>query len=526
MKREKHIRKVKWGILLVVLFFALCCKGPDKYIHPETAFPRLFRDVQFRKVFPDDKTFPDCVPKMAPWLINFKYRFWNTEHKPEELKDFVLAHFQLPGVYVDSIGYHDDILGHIEALSDALLIHSDKQPDKSSLIPLPNDFVIPGGRFREIYYWDTYFTLLGYEALKRNDVVYNVTENMAYLIRKFGFMPNGNRSYYLSRSQPPFFSLIVEMNAQMSGDSMYLHFLPVMETEYSYWTEKKRGEMMHKHSITLDDTVVLQRYYDNMDVPRVEMFREDVQTYMKNRHIVSSEGYFYRNIRTTAESGWDFSSRWMADSSNLATTSTLDILPVDLNCLLFHLEKTLSKAYGLKKDELKAREYAAMAQKRKVFINTYFWDDSAGFYFDYHLKTRIRTGRYTLAAMFPLFMGLADSSQAAMVTAVIRSKFLMHGGLVTSLTHSGQQWDYPNGWAPLQWISIQGLRNFKHSGLADTIKNRWLTLNEAYFRKAHKMVEKYNVVDTTLSPSDGEYPNQDGFGWTNGVYIHLKLKSR
>ncbi|HEX2934997.1 MAG TPA: trehalase family glycosidase [Bacteroidales bacterium] len=526
MKKVKVVKHIAWVIPVVLLLFVLCSGPSDKFIYPERAFPRLFRDVQYRQVFPDDKTFADCVPKMAPWRINFKYRFWNIAHKPEELKDFVLAHFDLPGLYIDSVPHSTHILEHVKDVFNALLVQSDKQPENSSLIPLPNDFVIPGGRFREIYYWDTYFTLLGYKALKRNDVVYTVTENMAYLIHKFGFMPNGNRSYYLSRSQPPFFSLIVEMNAQVAGDSMYLHFLPAMEKEYAYWTEYTGGKTLHKHSVILDDTAFLHRYYDNNYEPRVEMFHADVQTYNQNRHIIYNEGVFYRNIRTAAESGWDFSSRWMADTTNLATTSTLDILPVDLNCLLYHLEKTLSKAYNLKKDKYKAAKYALIAQMRKTLINTYFWDEEAGFYFDYHLKYHKTSGRYTLAAMFPLFMGLADSSQAAKVTQVVRSRFLKYGGLVTTLIRSGQQWDAPNGWAPLQWISIQGLRNYEYNGLADTVENRWLTLNESYFSKTHKMVEKYNVVDTTLSPSNGEYPNQDGFGWTNGVYLDLKLKYR
>lgn len=526
MKTRNNFRKKSLfylysvGIAIMLYSLASCAKTDDTYIFPEKEYPLLFNDVQKNKVFKDDKTFPDCVPKSTPWVINFKYYVWKLFHSKSDLPKFVNENFELPSLYIDSIVFKSKIKEHLAIVSNALLIATEKQHAHTSLIPLPNNFVIPGGRFRETYYWDTYFTLLGYADYNQKNVIYKVTENMAYLINKFGFIPNGNRSYYLSRSQPPFFSLIVELNATLFSDSMYIHFLPELEKEYTYWMQKELNAKQYKHYVALNDTVALNRYYDNLNQPRVEMYNEDINTYTKKKDLIEDTINFYRNIRSTAESGWDFSSRWFGNTSRVEDSRTLDILPVDLNCLLFHLEKTIYKAYSLK-DDKRASIYKLLANKRKENINRFFWNDSAGFYFDYNYREMKQTPKYTLAGVFPLFLGISDTEKALKVSKNIRNKFLQPGGVVTTLINSGQQWDYPNGWAPLQWTTIQALKKYRYNGLADTIRNRWIRTNETYFNRTHKMLEKYNVVDTTFAPRDGEYPTQDGFGWTNGVYIDL-----
>jgi alpha,alpha-trehalase len=511
------------GCIIILCGLLISCKNSQyHFIYLDKEYPSLFHDVQTNKVFRDDKTFADCEPKSAGWVINSKYRVWKLFHNKSELKGFVLANFNLPSLYLKGFSSNNNIIKHLKAISSVLLVNSEKQTNNSSLIPLPNDFIIPGGRFREAYYWDTYFTLLGYAKLNQRDIVYKVTENMAYLIDNFGFVPNGNRSYYLSRSQPPFFSLIVELNAKLFSDSMYIHFLPALEKEYQFWMNSMVKNTIYEHIVKLNDSITLNRYYDNLNQPRIEMYNEDIKTYNINKTRINDIANFYRNIRSTAESGWDFSSRWFANDTSISSIMTLDILPVDLNCLLYHLEKTLSKAY-LMKDDKKSLLYSQLLNKREKHINRFFWNDAAGFYFDYNFKEKKSTEKYTLAGIFPLFIGIADSLQANKVIVNIRKLFLKPGGVVTSLTNSGQQWDYPNGWAPLQWVTIQSLRKYYYYGLADTIKNRWLRVNDNCFNKTHKMLEKYNVVDTIYAPRDGEYPTQDGFGWTNGVYLDLKL---
>jgi len=516
----KHRNLLK--TIVVIFILEGCNSTHENFIFPEKEYPLLYNDVQVNKVFSDDKTFPDCIPQYSSHLVNFKYWIWKKRHSAGELKDFVTANFKLPSSYIDSTQYKNNILDHIKDVSKVLLIKAEKQSDHTSLIHLPNDFIIPGGRFRETYYWDTYFTLLGYARLNQKNVVYEVAENMAFLINNFGHIPNGNRSYYLSRSQPPFFSLIVEMTAKLFGDSMYIHYLPELIKEYQFWMNNPDKDPIFEHSIVLKDSVILNRYFDRLNGPRIEMYSEDLKTFERYKNQIDDTNNFYRNIRSTAESGWDFSTRWLQNDNDKWSIKTLDILPVDLNCLFYQLEKTISKGYQLQNDK-KAFIYAKLATRRKENIEHLFWNDSAGYYFDYNFITKHQMMKFTLAGVYPLFTGIADSSEAIKVRDNIRKYFLKSGGVVTTLTNSGLQWDYPNGWAPLEWITIQSLNNYHFSGLADTIKIRWIQVNENCFYRTHKMLEKYNVVDTAYAPRNGEYPTQDGFGWTNGVYIDLTL---
>jgi alpha,alpha-trehalase len=232
----------------------------------------------------------------------------------------------------------------------------------------------------------------------------------------------------------------------------------------------------------------------------------------------------YNNIRAAAESGWDFSSRWFEDEISLSKCIATEIIPVDLNCLLYFYERKLSEMYSMKNMKLKSEKYLIKSIQRRDLINRIFWDKDRYFYFDYNLKNKKTTRTFSLAACFPLFFEIADSERAASVANTIERKFLKPGGVITTLNHTGQQWDAPNGWAPLQHITINGLRNYGFNNLANEIKSRWLRLNTNVFDRTKKMFEKYNVEDISLSAGGGEYPLQDGFGWTNGVAIALLKK--
>jgi alpha,alpha-trehalase len=229
----------------------------------------------------------------------------------------------------------------------------------------------------------------------------------------------------------------------------------------------------------------------------------------------------YRHIRAAAESGWDFSCRWFADGQTMQTIRTTDLLPVDLNCLLLHLEETLLRIFILRRETAGIVAFGEKIQRRKQAIHQYCWDETRGFYFDYNHVAGKLSELYTLAAVYPLFFKITGAAQAARVAAVLEEKFLQAGGLITTLYQTGQQWDAPNGWAPLQWMAYKGLMNYKHQQLAGKIKQHWLRTNEKVYAATGKMMEKYNVVDTQESAGGGEYENQDGFGWTNGVYLKL-----
>jgi alpha,alpha-trehalase len=487
-------------------------------VHPATPdqiFGQLFVDVQEAHVFPDQKTFPDAVPLGAPATI---LRDYATAKGVAgfDLRRFVLEHFAVPQERAVSVPRAPDIEAHINELWTLLRRAPDRRVPGSSLLPLPDPYIVPGGRFREIYYWDSYFTMLGLRESGREDLIESMVDNFAYELATFGLIPNGNRTYYLSRSQPPFFALMVEFLAAKKGDSVYAHYRDALAAEYAYWMDRT---FPTQHVVKLSDGSVLNRYWDRRDSPRQEAFVNDMAAAREATR--AQPGQVYRDLRSAAESGWDFSSRWFADGRSLSTIETTNILPVDLNCLLWQLETTLGRAYRVSGDAAKAAELARAAERRQQSILATFWSEKDGFFCDYDLRARHPRSNLTLAGVAPLFLQLATPAQAAAVAKVIATRFLRPGGVVTTLRSTGQQWDAPNGWAPLQWMTVHGLANYGHDALAAEIAQRWTALNRAVYQRTGRMMEKYNVEDVSLAAGGGEYPSQDGFGWTNGVYLKL-----
>ena len=188
---------------------------------------------------------------------------------------------------------------------------------------------------------------------------------------------------------------------------------------------------------------------------------------------------------------------------------------------MYHLEITISKAYRLLKNVSARRRFELYAERRAKAMNEYFWDDEQRFFVDYHLVKQDLNTPLTLAAAFPLYTKTATSRQAAAVAKRLESDFLQKGGLLSTLVVNGQQWDSPNAWAPLQWVAIQGLRNYGYDELANEVKLRWLNVNQKVFDSQGKMIEKYDALSESGIGGGGEYPVQDGFGWTNGVAAAL-----
>lgn len=488
---------------------------------PDSTLGSLFDAVQMARIFPDGKTFADCRPQKAPAeLVQLYESQKNTSGF--DLKKFVQEHFEMPlnaGAAFKS-DLKQPVTQHIEQLWPVLTRRPDAEAPYSSLLPLPHAYIVPGGRFREVYYWDSYFTMLGLQTSGQTQAIRDMLDNFAFLIDTFGHIPNGNRSYYLSRSQPPFFSLMVTLLSE--GDEM-TRFLPQMEKEYRYWMDGSdqitEQNTAVRRVVRMPDGELLNRYYDDRPAPRPEAYREDVETARKATGRPAQE--VYRHLKAGAESGWDFSSRWFQKSDDLTTIRTTEIVPVDLNCLLWNAEQLISDFYLRKDDVEKAKLYAERAVRRARAIQKYCWDNNAGWYMDYDLPNKKVTGAMTLAGMYPLFFRISNRPQAIACSRTLEKTFLRPGGLVCTPVNTGQQWDAPNGWAPLQWISIAGLRNYEQTELANTIKKRWCDLNTKVYRRTGKLLEKYNVEDLSLTAGGGEYPVQDGFGWTNGVLLRL-----
>lgn len=489
---------------------------------PDLAYPELFQAVQQQELFDDQKHFVDALPLRDPALINADY-LAQRQQPGFDLRRFVAANFEESGpVQTEAIRQDTGLREHIDALWPLLVRRQVDVPAHSSLLSLPQPYVVPGGRFREVYYWDSYFTMLGLVESGETERSRQMLDNFAYLIDTYGHIPNGNRSYYLSRSQPPFFSHMVQLQAKVEGDAAYARYLPQLQKEYAYWMQGAQAlapGSAQAHVVRLADGSLLNRYWDARDTPRPEAWLHDVRTAAEAKDRPAAE--VYRDLRAGAESGWDYSSRWLGDRKTLATIRTTAIVPVDLNSLLYHLETTLALACAKTPGAAGCdTDYAALASARKTAMDKHLWSD-AGYYADYDWQQRRLRDQVTAAALYPLFVGIASPARAKRSADTVQAQLLRPGGLATTRLHTGQQWDEPNGWAPLQWIAVDGLRRYGQDALAQRIGSRFLARVQALFAQQHKLVEKYGVDAKAQGGGGGEYALQDGFGWTNGVTLLL-----
>ncbi len=495
---------------------------------PDQIYGQLFQDVQMARIFPDNKTFVDCTPKRKPATIVADYmKIKNNPAIRFSLKLFVEENFDMPTAppEFNYIQQEKDVAAHIRNLWSNLKREQDKTIEGSSLLALPHPYIVPGGRFREIYYWDSYFTMLGLKESEEIETIKHMLDNFKYLINTYGHIPNGNRSYYLSRSQPPFFSLMVELYASATENENYKLYVEAMEKEYNYWmngyTTIKNGTASKK-LVRLADGSILNRYCDELSIPRQESWADDVETAAKSKR---DKKIVYNHLRSAAESGWDFSSRWLANDNDLSTIQTTDIIPIDLNSLLYHTEKLLAEFYDRYDEDKKVKFYTARAVKRNTAMQKYCFNAKEKIYYDYNWKQKKQTGKFTPASFFPIWLydGYSETNEANGKAAAEKLKTLLlkDGGVASTVVTNKQQWDAPNGWAPLQWVVISALEKSNQTELAAVIAKRWIKLNDDVYQRTGKLMEKYNVVNTKLEAGGGEYPGQDGFGWTNGVLLAL-----
>lgn len=494
----------------------------DPAAYPQLAGD-LFEAVQRGGVFEDSKTFVDSVPTTPPGAVYRRY-LAERDDPAFDLRSFVERHFALPGEATSDLDLPADrsMVEHVRLLWDHLTLEGhDDVPEGSTVVPLPHPYVEPGGRFREVYYWDSYFAAVGLAAAGRLRPVRDLARNFASLVDRFGFVPNGNRVYYDSRSQPPLFCRLVALLAREQGVQAAAPFLDYVRAEHDFWTDGAdsvtTADPAHRRVVRLDDGAVLNRYWDDRATPRPEAYREDLALAERVDAPVETT---YRHVRAACESGWDFSSRWFADGERIETVRTTDLVPVDLNAILYDVEATLARWLDAL-DATGADAFAAAAAARREAVETHCFDADRGYYFDYCWRDGERTDAWTLAGVVPLFTGLASEAHADAVADRLRERFLQPGGLVTTLTETGQQWDWPQGWAPLQYVAVVGLRRYGHDDLAHEVGRRWLATNRRVFEETGLMFEKYDVVAPAAAADVGEYPLQDGFGWTNGVVLAL-----
>jgi alpha,alpha-trehalase len=478
---------------------------------PAALYGELFQRVQTDRIFADGKTFVDAMPRHAPAEIIAAYERQHPADKVA-LRDFVLANFSVPGVNDHQAA---DLREHVRTLWPLLVRQPVADRPGSSALAMPAPFVVPGGRFREMYYWDSYFTMLGLKVDGQQPLVESMLADFVSIIDRYGHIPNGMRTYYLSRSQPPFFAMMLDLS-QDKDPALAAQRLAALRKEHDFWM---KGTSCLDRSgacdrvVKMPDGALLNRYWDDRDTPRDESFAEDVTTAAK---ISAPATTTYRHLRAGAESGWDFSSRWLADPQNLTSIHTTDIVPVDLNSLMLAMEQRIQARCLAALDQKCADEFAGLVKRRKAAIDHYLWVPKDGRYADWDRVTHKPTSVISAAMLYPLFVGAASPGQATAVGATVRKTLLAPGGLRTTPLRTGQQWDTPNGWAPLQWVAIDGLARYGQGDLAHDIAGRWMSSVASAYAETGKMLEKYDVEEKRPG-GGGEYPLQDGFGWTNGV---------
>jgi alpha,alpha-trehalase len=516
---SKSSDKVKSALVQTAGTLSRVSKSPDEMMGG------FFDDVQNRQVYDDGKKFVDMIPRKRARALVKEYKI-ESKDPDFDLNEFVNRHFYEFRPHKRNEYEPTDettTREHVAQLWRGLKRRN--RINRGSLVAIPYEYVVPGGRFSELFYWDTYFIMLGLAADGEWSLIRGILRNYVYMLRKFGMIPTANRTYFLSRSQPPFFAHMVRLLASHRGRTRtYAEFLPSLLAEYRFWMKGRRLASERPdlpafaRVVNMPNGIALNRYYDNKTTPRPESRREDLETAAQARN--ANKEKIFLDLRAGAESGWDFSSRWFRDPEDIESIMTTDMVAVDLNCLLYQLEQTIAEAYTLIKQPILAKKYRRLAEKRADTIRRYMWDPREKFFLDYNFRTGRLSPQVTLAGVFPLYAKIATPEQAQSVAERIERDFLKKGGLITTLVDNGQQWDSPNGWAPLQWVAIQGLREYGYHTLANEIRDRWLATCDGVFARKRKMVEKYDVIKADAG-GGGEYPLQDGFGWTNGVYAAL-----
>ncbi len=406
-----------------------------------------------------------------------------------------------------------------------------KQP---GLLYLPHPYVVPGGRFNEMYGWDSYFIQAGLARDSEWDLAKDMADNFLYEIRNYGRILNANRTYYLSRSQPPFLTQMLLAVYQHTGDKKWLTAaVPEILSYYAFWTSAPH----------LTPETGLSRYFDLGAGPAPEVLSDErdangrthydlIKEYYRTHQIEEydvSQYYdrnknelkdlFYKGDRSMRESGFDPSNRFGPFSIDI-----INFNPVCLNSLLYLMEKQTGEIMTILGDNIEAGKWQTRADQRRERINKLMWDEQAGLYFDYNFATRKLRHYPFLTTFYPLWAGIASTHQAALVMKNL-NQFERPGGLQTSTFHSGNQWDAPFAWAPLQMISVEGLRRYGFISAADRITQEFLSLVLKDFLARGTIVEKYDVVrratDVGSAIGFGYRTNVEGFGWTNAAFLQL-----
>lgn len=518
----------------------------------------LLKDVQLARLYEDSKTFVDKKLKFSEREILQKYQALKGQAgklglSQDQLRQFVDENFEdaeelenwIPPDFKDRpalVSLITDwkyrkwllLLNQIwKQLGKKMNIDVLINADRHSLIYVANGFLIPGGRFLELYYWDTYWIVRGVLLCDMPETAKGIIENIISIVERYGYMLNGSRKYYTGRTQPP---LLIQMAATYYTTTNDLTFIKnnilVMEREFQFWLNNRMV------AINKDGNVYILAHYQVQTAgPRPESYKEDYILAM-NLTTEAQKNRLYNNLKATAESGWDFTSRYFntngTDGGTLADIDTPNFINVDLNAILHANAVTLAEWFHILDDPVKSAYYKAIAKRFLIGIEAVLWDEKAGMWFDYdlrHEKSRklfypsnfapLWTGSYT----FPKSLVAQSAIRYLAANNMITPEYTpVYYGIPTSLRNSTQQWDFPSCWPPLQMMVIQGLdRTYDLNAqlVAYNLASKWVLTNYVGFSRTGTMFEKYDAEKLGTAGGGGEYKSQTGFGWSNGIIFEL-----
>ncbi|WP_309085886.1 alpha,alpha-trehalase TreF [Chelativorans sp.] len=489
-------------------------------VPPSLLFPELYNCVGSSGLFKRMKPFADAIPLDSPENILTQFRD-DPPRTDDQLRAFVGRWFEIPSDALPQVNEQEllPLRAHIETRWDQATTDARNAAANSSLIPVPGRFITSGGMWREQYYWNTYFLMIGLGA-QRIALQSEMAENIAHLIDRFGYAPNGNRTYYLSRSQPPLFYKMAGLLAPEDETEAFVKYLPQLRKEHTYWMcgegALRPGEA-YRHAVMMPDGSILNRYWDDRDTPRDEAYFRDLSIAAASAR---PERELFRDIRAGAESGWDFSSRWFADGMTMASIATTSIIPTDLNAFLYGLERAIQQGCERTGDRKGGAEFEERADLRRAAMNAWLWNEALGLFDDYDWMVNQKRNAVTAAAFAPLFARLATPEQATRTAHRVRASLLVTGGLTSTDRSTGEQWDAPYGFAAMQWIGVVGLREYGIEALAKEIARRWLHTVAGVYLETGRLFEKYDLV-AARAGGGGGYPVQSGQGWTASVTAAL-----
>ncbi|XP_037806140.1 trehalase isoform X3 [Lucilia sericata] len=546
------IKSVGWNVRGLNRFFhnsnSIISEKPQFQIY---CYGNLLHTVQMAHLFEDSKTFVDMKLKFTPEQTISEFEAFmeskNNDPSQDDIRQFVNDHFDdlgkefvpwLPDDWTDHPAFLENIndpdlkqwgvdLNAIwKELGRKMIDDVHQNPHFYSIIPVDHPVIVPGGRFIEFYYWDSYWIIKGLLYSEMTHTAKGMLENFMSIVQRFGFIPNGGRVYYAGRSQPPLLAAMIDAYVEFTKDQQFgIDALDVLEHEFEYW--------MNNHTVQAKGYNICA-YSNSAPGPRPESYREDVETSKVFPTDEEKEAH-YNELKAAAESGMDFSSRWFINdegtrNGNLTNLKTRSIVPVELNAILYWNAKIIAKYYKLSGNEAKSNDYENKAAYILEAIEAVHWNEDVGVWLDYDLINNKSRNYFVPTNLSPLWTKAYNSSLTEKISASVL-KYIAEmkldsypGGVPNTDYRTGEQWDFPNVWPPMQYILVKGLENLGTEGAKNLSKSwghRWVKSNFKAYSETRAMFEKYNAETFGGHGGGGEYGVQKGFGWSNGVIIEF-----